>query len=69
MSKTLWHTIKLEVPKEMVNVTKNDKVVVKKSLTEADNISKANKEPSIKIIPGDTNKPRIVSDGKQCNVE
>ena len=34
MSKTLWHTIKLEVPKEMVNITKNDKVVVKKSLTQ-----------------------------------
>ena len=30
MSKTLWHTIKLEVPKEMINITKNDKVVVKK---------------------------------------
>ncbi len=43
MSKALWHKIKSEVPKEMVNVTKNDKVVVKKSLTEADNISKANK--------------------------
>ena len=48
MSKTLWHTIKLEVPKEMVNITKNDKVVVKKSLTKTNNISKANKEPSIK---------------------
>jgi hypothetical protein len=33
MSKTLWHTIKLEFPKEMVNITKNDKVVVEKSLT------------------------------------
>jgi hypothetical protein len=30
MSKTLWHKIKLEVPKEMVNITKNNKVVVKK---------------------------------------
>jgi hypothetical protein len=69
MSKTLWHTIKLEVPKEMVNITKNDKVVVKKSLTKTNNISKANKEPSIKIIPGDTNKPRIISDGKQWNIE
>ena len=29
MSKTLWHTIKLEVPKEMVNITKKDEVVVK----------------------------------------
>ena len=43
MSKTLWHTIKLEVPKEMVNITKKDKVVVKKSLTKTNNISKSNK--------------------------
>ena len=50
MSKTLWHTIQIEVPKEMVNITKNDKVVVKKSLTKTNNISKSNKEPSIKII-------------------
>ena len=69
MSKTLWNTIKLEVPKEMVNITKKDKVVVKKSLTKTNNVSKANKEPSIKIIPGDTNKPKIISDGKEWNVE
>ena len=69
MSKTLWHTIKIEVPKEMVNLTKKDKVVVKKSLTKTNNISKSNKEPSIKIIPGDTNKPKIISNGKEWNVE
>ena len=69
MSKTLWNTIKLEVLKEMVNITKKDKVVVKKSLTKTNNVSKANKEPSIKIIPGDTNKPKIISDGKEWNVE
>ena len=69
MSKTLWHTIQLEVPKEMVNITKNDKVVVKKTLTKTNNISKANKEPSIKIIPGDTNKPKIINDGKEWNIE
>ena len=69
MSKTLWHTIKLEVPKEMVNITKNDKVVVKKSLTKTNNISKANKEPSIKIIPSDTNKAKIIDNGKEWNIE
>jgi hypothetical protein len=69
MSKTLWHTIKLEFPKEMVNITKNDKVAVKKSLTKTNNISKSNKEPSIKIIPGDTSKPKIISDGKEWNIE
>ena len=48
MSKTLQHTIKLEVPIEKVNITKNDKVVIKKTLTKTNNISKENKEPSIK---------------------
>ena len=69
MSKTLWHTIKLEVPKEMVNITKNDKVVVKKTLTKTNNISKANKEPSIKLITGNIDKPKIISDGKEWNIE
>ncbi len=69
MSKTLWNTIKIEVPNEMVNITKNNKVTVKKSLTTTNNISKANKEPSIKIIPGDVNKPKIISDGKEWNIE
>ena len=53
----------------MVNITKNDKVVVKKTLTKSNNISKSNKEPSIKIIPGDTNKAIIISDGKGWNIE
>jgi hypothetical protein len=69
MSKTLWNTIKIEVPNEMVNITKKDKVTVKKSLTKTNNVSKANKEPSIKIIPGNVNKPKIISDGKEWNIE
>ena len=69
MSKTLWNTIKIEVPNEMVYITKKNKVTVKKSLTKTNNISKSNKEPSIKIIPGDVNKPKTKSDGKEWNVE
>ena len=69
MSKTLWNTIKIEVPNEMVNITKKDKVVVKNSLTKTNNVSKSNKEPSIKIIPGNVNKPKIISDGKEWNIE
>jgi len=69
MSKTLWNTIKIQVPEEMVNITKKDKITVKKSLTKTNNISKANKEPSIKIIPGDVNKPKIINDGKEWNIE
>jgi hypothetical protein len=55
--------------KKMVNITKKDKVVVKKSLTKTNNISKAKKKSSIKIIPGDTNKPKFISDGKEWNIE
>jgi len=69
MSKTLWNTIKIQVPEEMVNITKKDKITVKKSLTKTNNVSKANKEPSIKIIPGNVNKPKIISDGKEWNIE
>ena len=39
----------------MVNITKNNKVIVKHSLTKINNISKSTKEPSIKIIPCGTN--------------
>ncbi len=45
------------------------KLQLKKSLTKTNNISKSNKEPSIKIIPGDVNKSKIISDGKEWNIE
>ena len=34
MSKTLWHTIQIKVPKEMVELTKSGKVSVKKNINE-----------------------------------
>ena len=48
--KLLWNSIKIEVPNDMVNITKKDKVVVKNTLTKTNNISKSNKEPSIIIF-------------------
>ena len=53
----------------MVNITKNGKVVVKNSLTKNNNISKSNKEPSIKIISSYINKPKIINAGKEWNVK
>jgi hypothetical protein len=38
-------------------------------LTKTNNISKANNEPSIKIIPSDAKKPKNITDGKEWNVE
>ena len=69
MSKTLWHTIKLEVPKEMVDITKNGKVTIKKTLTNTNNISKSNKEPSIILKAKDIDKPIIENSGKTYDVK
>jgi hypothetical protein len=65
MSKTLWHTIQIQVPKEMVELTKSGKVSVKKTLTKTLNISRSQKTPAIKLIPSDVNKPQIINDGKE----
>ncbi len=34
-------------------------------LKKTSNISKSNKQPSIKIVKGDTIKPKIISNGKE----
>lgn len=69
MSKILWHTIQIKVPGEMIELTKTGKVSIKKTLTKTFNISKSQKKPAIKLIPSDINKPQIVNDGKEWNVE
>ena len=69
MSKTLWHTIQIKVPKEMVELTKSGKVSVKKTLTKTLNISRSNKTPAIKLIPSNDNKPHIVNDGKEWDID
>ena len=69
MSKTLWHTIQIKVPKEMVELTKSGKVSVKKTLTKKLNISSSQKTPAIELIPSNDNKPQIVNDGKEWNID
>ena len=69
MSKTLWHTIQIKVPKEMVELTKSGKVSVKKTLTKTLNISRSNKAPAIELIPSNDNKPHIVNDGKEWDID
>ena len=69
MSKTLWHTIQIQVPREMVELTKSGKVSLKKTLTKTLNISRSQKTPAIKLIPSNDNKPHIVNDGKEWNVD
>ena len=68
MPKTLWNTIKIEVPEKMVNITKNDNVTMKNTLTKNKGISKTAAQPSIKLVAGDVNKPKIISSGKEWNI-
>ncbi len=60
----------LEVQKEILNITKNDKYVVNKSLTKKHiYICEAKKEPSMKIMPDDTNKPKNTNgNGKEWSI-
>ena len=67
--KTLWHTITIKVPSEMVELTKKGKISIKKTLTKTMNISKSQKQPSIKLVPTNANKPEIVNNGKEWNVK
>jgi hypothetical protein len=69
MSKTLWHTIQIKVPREMVELTKSGKVSVKKTLTRTFMISKSQKKPAIKLIPSNSNKPEIINDGKEWDID
>ena len=70
MSKVLWHTINIQIPDKMINVSKTGKMTIKKSLTTKGNISKSNNEPSVIIKTNSTIvKPIIKESGKLENVE
>jgi len=69
MSKTLWHTMTIKVPSEMVEITKAGKVSIKKTLTKMNNISRSQGQPSIKLVSSSDNKPHIITDGKEWNIE
>ena len=68
MDKILWSTITIKVPPQMVNITKKGRVTVGNTLTKTNNISKREKMPSIRLIPSEDNRPHIIANGKEWNV-
>jgi hypothetical protein len=68
MDKILWSTLTIKVPPQMVNITKKGKVTVGNTLTKTNNISKREKMPSIRLIPSEDNRPHIIANGKEWNV-
>ena len=70
MSKPLWHTINIQIPDKMINISKNGRMSIKPSLTKKGNVSRSNNEPSIIIKSNSTiDKPIIKDSGQLENVE
>ena len=68
MSQTLWHTINIQIPDKMLNISKTGKVTIKKPLTKTGNLSKSNKEPSIIITTNhNIQQPQIINNGERVN--
>lgn len=67
--KTLWNTIQIGVPAEMVDITKNGKVSVKKTLTKTSNISRSHKQPAIKLVPTNDGNVKVINTGKEWDIE
>jgi hypothetical protein len=68
MDKILWNTITIKVPPTMVNITKKGRVTVGNTLTKTNNISKREKMASIRLLPSEDNRPHIIAQGKEWNV-
>ena len=68
MDRILWSTITIKVPPTMVNITKKGRVTVGNTLTKTNNISKREKVPSIRLMLSEDNRPHIIANGKEWNV-
>jgi len=66
--KILWNSITIKVPPTMVNITKKGRVTVGNTLTKTNNISKREKMASIRLLPSEDNRPHIIAQGKEWNV-
>jgi len=69
MSKILWHTITVQVPHEMVDITSDGKISIKNTLTKLNGISKSQGYPAIKLIKSHDNKVHVVNKGKKWNID
>jgi hypothetical protein len=64
MSKLLWGTVEITVPKQMIEGrNESGKVFTMNPLTATNNIRKYLGKPSIKLVPGDIKRPEIVRRG------
>jgi hypothetical protein len=65
----LWHTVTVQVPHEMVDITSDGKISIKKTLTKLNGISKSQGYPAIKLIKSNDNKVHVINKGKKWNID
>jgi len=61
---TLWHTLTIQVPKEMITFTPSGRVSVRPTLTKLNNLSKSQGKTAIRLMKSPDNKAHIITDGK-----
>jgi len=60
----LWHTLTIQVPKDMITFTPSGRVSVRPTLTKLHNLSKSQGKTAIRLVKSPDDKAHIVRDGK-----
>lgn len=60
----LWHTLTIQVPKDMITFTPSGRVSVRPTLTKLHNLSKSQGKTAIRLMKSPDNKAHVITDGK-----
>ena len=60
----LWHTLTIQVPKDMITFTPSGRVSVRPTITKLHNLSKSQGKTAIRLMKSPDNKAHVITDGK-----
>ena len=60
----LWHTLTIQVPKDMITFTPSGRVSVRPTITKLHNLSKSQGKTSIRLMKSPDDKAHVITDGK-----
>ena len=60
----LWHTLTIQVPKDMITFTPSGRVSVRPTLTKLNNLSKSQGKTAIRLMKSPDSKAHVITDGK-----
>ena len=61
----LWHTLTIQVPKDMITFTPSGRVSVRPTITKLHNLSKSQGKTAIRLMKSPDDKAHIITDGKK----